>query len=202
MRHIFLGKGHLAEEAGKHYDSERPEIALHIVRLFPQDFRRNVTRRSAQVGKGAIGAQRFRKAEVYDLGLLRLIGVANNVLALEVAVGNVLAVHVFETAQHCRHDFHCEGLVDCAVLLDEFHEREAGAVLHDDIYAVRLLKTLFELHQIGVIHLAHDIYLNLCVDQILLCQLFPSAKWLASQSPYFLMDLSANSFLSARRLTR
>jgi hypothetical protein len=53
-----------------------------------------------------------------------------------------------------------------------------------------------------VIHLAHDIYLNLCVDQILLCQLFPSAKWLASQSPYFLMDLSANSFLSARRLTR
>lgn len=168
MRHVFLGKWHLAKEAGKHHNSEGPEIALHIVGLFSQDFRRHVTRRPAQISQGVTGTQRFRKAEVHDLGLLRRVGVANNVLTLNVAVGNILAVHVFESAQHCRHDFHRKCFVERAVLLDEFHERQARAVLHDDIYAVRLLKSLLELHKIGVVHLLHDIYLNLCVDQILL----------------------------------
>mmetsp|Transcript_22328 Transcript_22328/g.72433 ORF Transcript_22328/g.72433 Transcript_22328/m.72433 type:complete len:255 (-) Transcript_22328:2073-2837(-) len=126
---------HLVDE-----DAERPVVDEIVVPLPGDDLRSHVLRRAAH-GEGAVAVVRemFGEAHVDNLDVSRVVD--HEVLRLQIAVHDPLAVHVEEPAEHARRDKFAVVLLEAAPVRAKIIEQLAALhKLEEHVDVVRAAK--------------------------------------------------------------
>merc|ERR1719353_2570979 len=85
-------------------------------------------------GKSFAFAFTARKAEVGNLERsIRLLREEEEILQLEIAMNNILVVHILGGAQHLLEIFRGGGFAELAIFANAVHDRAARAELEDDV---------------------------------------------------------------------
>jgi len=124
----------VAEEELEEDDAERPDVRSEgRVVLASEELGGHVGGSADILVRGLSGvSEAVAEAEVDDLGLL-CVPVEEDVIALNVAVGHALLVHVVDRVQQLREDAEGIRLREAAVLGYRLLEGAVGIVFHDDI---------------------------------------------------------------------
>mmetsp|Transcript_100737 Transcript_100737/g.260249 ORF Transcript_100737/g.260249 Transcript_100737/m.260249 type:complete len:255 (+) Transcript_100737:510-1274(+) len=96
---LGAGERHVPEEDNEDGDAQAPQVTLARV-VLAQDLRRHVRERAAAEGHLGVGRPDLAEAEVDELQVVAVRGVVEEVLQLDVAVHDVVAVDVVEGQQH------------------------------------------------------------------------------------------------------
>mmetsp|Transcript_27953 Transcript_27953/g.74771 ORF Transcript_27953/g.74771 Transcript_27953/m.74771 type:complete len:281 (-) Transcript_27953:178-1020(-) len=151
-------EGRVAAEQHKHYDPAAPQIA-HVVVLAREHLRRHVVGRASLRRQDLAWLEFAGEAEVNDLEEVpgyRLPCHKEEVLWLQVAVADVVLVHVVDSADDLLHQIRGLALVEASDFNDAIEQFSALAQLHDEVYVAVVLERFVQLDDVWVVHHLHD----------------------------------------------
>ena len=122
--------------------------------------RRDVLGHEARLCPGRLGgADGAGEAKVADLEVA--VGVEEQVRRLEVAVDDLVRVHVLACADELHHEEACLGLREAAATAEHVHERAVVAELEGHVYIVIVLEAILEADDVRMLERLVD--LDFCV---------------------------------------
>mmetsp|Transcript_98965 Transcript_98965/g.308400 ORF Transcript_98965/g.308400 Transcript_98965/m.308400 type:complete len:374 (-) Transcript_98965:42-1163(-) len=151
-------EGRVAAEHDIHDDAAAPEVTELVV-LPCKDLRRDVVGRARLCREHLARLVLAGQPEINDLEdvlLYSFLGHEEEILGLEVAVADLVLVHVVNRADDLLHQVGCLGLCEVASLDDSVEELATAAELHHQVDAAVVLEGLVELYDVRVIHELHD----------------------------------------------
>ena len=153
-----------------------PQIDIEAVAAVPQNFRRDVGRRTALLAHDLVRLDLSRDAKVGNLDVT--FAVKQYVVQLDVSVGHVLRVDVTQAVDDLPENLLRERLLQSASLSDIVEQVAASAQLHDDDDVFLSLERLVDLDHVVVpqlqqqVHFFHQLRLLHFVSQVRLVQRF------------------------------
>mmetsp|Transcript_35935 Transcript_35935/g.100950 ORF Transcript_35935/g.100950 Transcript_35935/m.100950 type:complete len:373 (-) Transcript_35935:476-1594(-) len=132
---LRAGERHVPEQQDEHRDPQAPHVALAAVAL-PQDLGGDVGQRAAAEAQLGVRRPELREAEVDELQVLRLLGIVEDVLKLDVSMDDAVAVDVVQGQKDLPGNLRGLALRDSLLRLDAVEQLPPIQLLHHQVQGV------------------------------------------------------------------
>mmetsp|Transcript_104098 Transcript_104098/g.301150 ORF Transcript_104098/g.301150 Transcript_104098/m.301150 type:complete len:263 (+) Transcript_104098:234-1022(+) len=139
-------------------DAETPNVA-HVIVLARQNLRRDVVRSAGLCRQDLAFVELARQAKVDDLQQTLLDGILRQeeeVLRFQVAMADMVLVHVVDSLDHLLHERGRLHLREVPSLNDSVEQLASCAQLHDQVDDATIFEGLVQLDDVWMVHHLHE----------------------------------------------